>query len=71
MPVFWSKKWQMEAGTRAEMGVPISAEKKQTTRQLKAEAKCCGYIIRLTKKWSEIGMPSCPCGNEFVLEGQV
>lgn len=48
--------------------VPLATAKKQTTRQLKAEADCCGYVIRLTKKWAEIGMPSCPCGNEFILE---
>lgn len=48
--------------------IPISAQKKQSNRQLKAKADCCGYVIRLTKKWAEVGMPSCPCGNEFELE---
>jgi len=47
--------------------VALSVTKKQTTRQLKAQAECCGYVIRLTKKWAEIGLPSCPCGNEFEL----
>lgn len=46
---------------------PTLRQKKQGTRQLKAEAPCCGYIVRLTKKWAEIGMPQCPCGNEFEL----
>lgn len=46
--------------------VPVMVEKKQTTRMLKLEAACCGYIVRTTKKWlDEMGLPSCPCGNEF------
>lgn len=53
-------------GTYPHVGlVPISVTKKQTTRMLKLEADCCGYIARTTKKWIEIGLPSCPCGNEF------
>lgn len=47
---------------------PLPTEKKQTTRMLKLEADCCGYVVRTTKKWLEVGTPSCPCGNEFVLE---
>lgn len=46
--------------------VPLAQEKKQTTRMLKLEADCCGYIVRTTKKWIEIGLPSCPCGNQFI-----
>ncbi|WP_144722226.1 SprT family zinc-dependent metalloprotease [Cellulosimicrobium sp. TH-20] len=37
--------------------------KKQTTRMLKLEAPCCGYVARTTRKWIEVGVPSCPCGN--------
>lgn len=48
--------------------VPIAQEKKQTTRMLKLEADCCGYVARTTRKWIEVGLPSCPCGNEFVAE---
>lgn len=48
--------------------VPLMEVKKQGTRMLKLEADCCGYIVRTTKKWIEIGVPSCPCGNEFVVE---
>ena len=39
--------------------------KKQTTRMLKLEAPCCGYVVRTTRKWLEVGVPSCPCGNEM------
>lgn len=48
--------------------IPIATEKKQTTRMLKLEAPCCGYVVRTTKKWIEEGLPSCPCGNEFEME---
>lgn len=26
------------------------------------------YTIRLTKKWAELGLPTCPCGGEMILE---
>lgn len=43
--------------------VPNPAEKKQSTRMLKLEAACCGYIVRTTQKWIDQGLPSCPCGT--------
>ena len=27
---------------------------------LKAECPECGYTIRLTKKWADLGLPTCP-----------
>lgn len=27
-----------------------------------------GYVIRLTKKWAEVGLPSCPCGGAMQLD---
>ena len=39
--------------------------KKQTTRMLKLECDDCGYIVRTTQKWIEIGIPTCHCGCEF------
>lgn len=58
--------------------------KKQTTRMLKASCagvvdedgfstECAisegdAYTIRLTKKWAEVGLPTCPCGGTMVLE---
>ena len=41
---------------------------KQGTRMLKAECPDCGYLVRLTRKWAEVGMPVCPCGVEFELQ---
>lgn len=45
--------------------VALATAKKQSTRMLKLEAACCGYVARTTKKWLEVGVPSCPCGNEM------
>lgn len=45
----------------------IKLAKPQTTRMLKLEAACCGYIVRTTQKWVDEGLPSCPCGTEMEL----
>lgn len=39
--------------------------KKQSTRMLKLECPSCGYVVRTTKKWLEVGLPTCFCGREF------
>ena len=41
--------------------------KSQTGRMLKA-ACSCGYTIRVSRKWADAGMPTCPCGGSFVLD---
>lgn len=65
----WARGLDTQIGTYPHVAlVPLSVEKKQTTRMLKLEADCCGYVVRTTKKWIEEGLPSCPCGNEFVVE---
>lgn len=45
-----------------------AAERKQTTRMLKLECPECAYTIRTTRKWIEVGLPTCPCGEEFAPE---
>jgi hypothetical protein len=47
---------------------PIVQEKVQTTRMLKVECHTCGYIVRTTAKWLEVGLPSCPDGDEMEVE---
>jgi len=42
------------------------ASKPQTTRMLKAWCEC-GYTIRLTKKWADLGLPTCVCGLDMVM----
>lgn len=43
--------------------------KKQGTRLLKAECGQCGYTVRVTKKWADIGSPHCPHHGEMELSG--
>jgi len=65
----WARSLGETLGVYPHTGlVPLMVEKKQTTRMLKLEADCCGYIVRTTKKWLEVGTPSCPCGNPFNVE---
>ena len=33
---------------------------KQTTRLLKCQCDICGYTVRVTRKWLDIGAPHCP-----------
>lgn len=35
----------------------------QTTRMKKVICGDCGYTVRTTQKWLEIGTPVCPCGT--------
>lgn len=42
-----------------------NGDKKQSTRMLKLECSCCGYVVRTTQKWLDIGLPMCPNGTEF------
>lgn len=39
--------------------------KKQGTRLLKVECGECGYTVRTTQKWLDVGLPTCPCGCEM------
>ena len=41
--------------------------KKQATRMLKAECPSCGYTVRLTKKWADLGLPTCICGDTLAV----
>lgn len=38
---------------------------KQTTRMLKVHCLACGYVVRTTQKWLDVGLPTCPCGHEM------
>lgn len=41
------------------------------SRLLKASCPECGYIIRLTKKWAEQGLPACPLCDSIQLQLEV
>jgi len=42
--------------------------KKQGTRLIKLQCpdEECGYTVRTTAKWLEVGLPVCPCGSEMI-----
>lgn len=45
-----------------------SSVKKQSTRLLKVSCESCGYTVRTTQKWIDVGLPTCPCGCEMTHE---
>ena len=40
--------------------INASERKKQGTRMLKATCAECGYTVRLTRRWLDVGAPICP-----------
>ena len=46
---------------------PTARVGKQTTRMLKVVCPTDGYTLRTTKKWADLGLPSCPCGKGMEL----
>jgi hypothetical protein len=59
-----------ELGIYPHSKISLSAPeaKPQTTRMLKAQCPVCEYTVRLTQKWVDMGMPSCPEGDLMELE---
>lgn len=51
----------------APLELSDTKEKKQGTRMLKLECQGCGYVVRGTQKWIDIGLPTCCCGVRFRL----
>lgn len=45
---------------RPFVGGSSNQKKKQTTRLKKAECSQCGYTVRVTQRWLEVGPPHCP-----------
>lgn len=41
----------------------LDGRKKQTTRMVKVVCMECGYTLRTTQKWIEVGLPTCCCGG--------
>lgn len=46
----------------------LAARPKAPTRLLKGLCPSCGYTIRLSQKWADKGMPTCPCGDTINLD---
>jgi hypothetical protein len=50
----------------------VGTRKTQSTRMLKAVCPTCGYTVRLSAKWADKGLPTCPTdGDTFALESQL
>lgn len=49
----------------ARLNVALSGKKTQTTRMLKVECPQCGYTVRTTRQWLDLGAPMCPEGDEM------
>ncbi|MCP4900014.1 MAG: transcription elongation protein SprT [bacterium] len=47
--------------------VHSNAPKKQGTRMLKLQCNECGYTVRTTQKWVDVGLPTCPCDATLYL----
>lgn len=45
------------------------APPKQGTRMILVKCPVCEYQCRTTRKWLEVGVPTCPCGTEMIEEG--
>lgn len=50
----------------AAAGAGKSKEKGPGSRLVKCHCPDCGYTIRTTAKWIDIGLPICPCGEDMV-----
>lgn len=46
-------------------GLLASSIKKQTTRMIKVVCPDCGYTLRTTAQWLDVGLPICCCGTEM------
>jgi hypothetical protein len=47
--------------------VDKSGRKKQGTRMLKVICPECGYTVRATQQWIDMGLPTCVCGMQMEL----
>lgn len=53
-----------EVGPYPHAKLDMSQRKKQGTRMVKLECDGgCGYAVRTTQKWIDVGLPTCPCGG--------
>lgn len=59
----------LQLGPYPHGALSMHARKKQGTRLIKAIAPCCGYTVRVTQKWVDVGLPTCVCGDTFEVEG--
>lgn len=54
----------VELGEFPHGSLDWNQRKKQGTRLNKVSCSDCGYTVRVTARWLEIGAPLCPCNSE-------
>ena len=54
---------------RLNTGGLSTRPKKQDSRYLKCTCAECGYTVRVTRKWLEVGAPQCPEHGDLIPEG--
>lgn len=47
---------------------PMEVPKTQSTRMRKISCPSCGYTVRASKKWIDVGVPTCPCAMVMAVE---
>lgn len=52
----------------AKLNPALSGKKKQGTRMILVKCPACDYQVRATRKWIDVGLPTCPCGAEMKAE---
>lgn len=59
--------WLLRLGVypHAKLDGAMKKIDKQGTRMLKVVCGNCGYTVRTTQKWIDIGLPICPCGTQM------
>jgi len=58
---------QLGVYPHASINPALSTIPKQTTRMIKLECPEDGYTVRTTRKWIDVGLPSCPSGHTMEL----
>lgn len=61
---------QLGAYPHAALNPGGNTERRQTTRMVKLSCATCGYSVRTTRKWLDVGQPLCPDGD-LLLEDRV
>ncbi len=49
-------------------GASAHTPRSQGTRMVKCECSKCGYIVRTTQKWLDVGLPLCPDGDAMLTD---
>lgn len=55
-------------GPYPHASLSLSEKPPQSTRMKKIECPECGYMVRASQKWIDVGVPTCPCGTEMKTE---